>query len=111
MDDLRNTPPPNCVAASRPILHEILEQRLLMHGSDDETVYPFGTMVPWLTAAITPADGGGTSPPPPVVPPPPPPPNSPVGLAGLTLINAGTDTDSGPLAPGTVLDLTTGVFS
>lgn len=100
---------------------EGLEVRLFMHSGPEGVVYPVGTMVPWLTPAITPA---GTTPTPtpttptPTVPTPTPttptpttptPTGTTVGtVAGLTLVNATTDADVGALANGATIDFASG---
>jgi N-acetylneuraminic acid mutarotase len=95
---------------------EGLESRVLMHGGPEGAVYPLGTSVPWLTAPITPAGIPTPIPTPTPTPTPDPTPTptpTPTGttvgtVAGLTLVNAATDADVGPLATGATVDFAGG---
>lgn len=82
----------------------------MLHSGPLDAVYPLGTLVPWLSAPITPATSPPVSPPPvSPPPPPPPPPGTTVGiLTNLVLINAATDQNIGVLQNGATLDLSTG---
>src|SRR3954466_8991631 len=95
----------------RRMMFEQLETRVSLHDVAPDIVYPLGTLVPWLTAPITPVSPPVVPPSPPSPPPPspPPPPGTVVGaVTGLTLINAATDADIGAFQSGAALDFSTG---